>query len=76
MNTSYVWWAIAIYIFISLLIAFMSRTGNQNNMVGYFLGDRKLGGFVSALSYNDLQRIYVSWTGRSNIPWWSWGAWI
>lgn len=52
MNTSYVWWAIAIYIFISLLIAFMARTGNQNNMVGYFLGDRKLGGFVSALSYS------------------------
>lgn len=52
MNTSYVWWAIAVYIAVSLLIAFMSRTGNQNNMVSYFLGDRKLGGVVSALSYS------------------------
>lgn len=52
MNTSYVWWAVSIYIIVSLVIAFMSRTGKQNDMVSYFLGDRKLGGIVSALSYS------------------------
>ena len=52
MNSSYVWWAIAIYIIVSLIIAFLSRPGKQNNMVSYFLGDRKLGGIVSALSYS------------------------
>ena len=52
MNTSYVWWAVAIYIIISLFIAFLSQSGKQNDMVSYFLGDRKLGGIVSALSYS------------------------
>lgn len=47
-----VWWTIAIYIIISLFVAFLSRSGKQTNMVSYFLGDRKLGGFVSALSYS------------------------
>src|SRR5690606_1376882 len=47
-----VWWTIAIYIILSLFIAFLSRRGKQNNMESYFLGDRKLGGFVSALSYS------------------------
>ncbi|MED3574587.1 sodium:solute symporter family protein [Cytobacillus praedii] len=52
MGTNMVWWTIAIYIIISLFIAFLSRSGKQTNMVSYFLGDRKLGGFVSALSYS------------------------
>ncbi|MHA6251969.1 sodium:solute symporter family protein [Oceanobacillus sp. CAU 1775] len=52
MSTSFVWWAIAIYTVVSLIIAFMSRKGKQRDMVGYFLGDRKLGGIVSALSYS------------------------
>lgn len=52
MSTSLVWWAIAIYIIIALIIAFLSRTGKQANMTSYFLGDRKLNGFVSALSYS------------------------
>lgn len=52
MSTSYVWWGIAIYTAVSLLIAFLSRNGKQTNMEGYFLGDRKIGGFVSALSYS------------------------
>ncbi len=47
-----VWWTIAIYIIISLFVAYLSRSGKQTNMVSYFLGDRKLGGFVSALSYS------------------------
>ena len=52
MSTSLVWWAIALYIGIALVIAFLSRTGKQTNMTSYFLGDRKLNGFVSALSYS------------------------
>lgn len=52
MNASFVWWAIIIYVVVALVIAFLSRTGKQNNMAGYFLGDRKLGGIVSALSYS------------------------
>lgn len=52
MNVSLIWWGLGIYIVISLFIAFLSRTGKQTNMGAYFLGDRKLGGFVSALSYS------------------------
>lgn len=52
MTTTLVWWAIIIYIVIALFIAYLSRSGKQNNMESYFLGDRKLGGFVSALSYS------------------------
>ncbi|WP_249872049.1 sodium:solute symporter family protein [Oceanobacillus saliphilus] len=52
MATTLVWWAIAVYVIIALFIAYLSRKGKQNNMESYFLGDRKLGGFVSALSYS------------------------
>ncbi|WP_313801214.1 sodium:solute symporter family protein [Cytobacillus sp.] len=52
MSTNMVWWTIAIYIIISLFVAYLSRSGKQTNMASYFLGDRKLGGFVSALSYS------------------------
>ncbi|RKQ30515.1 sodium:solute symporter family protein [Oceanobacillus halophilus] len=52
MSTSLVWIAIAIYVILAIVIAVISRTGKQNNMVSYFLGDRKMNGFVSALSYS------------------------
>ncbi|WP_067727488.1 sodium:solute symporter family protein [Oceanobacillus damuensis] len=52
MTSTLVWWAIAVYVVIALFIAYLSRKGKQNNMESYFLGDRKLGGFVSALSYS------------------------
>jgi SSS family solute:Na+ symporter len=52
MNTTFVWTAIAIYTVVSLIIAFMSRTGSQKNMDSFFLGGRRLGGIVSALSYS------------------------
>lgn len=52
MNVSLIWWGLGIYIAVSIFIAFLSRTGKQTNMGAYFLGDRKLGGFVSALSYS------------------------
>lgn len=47
-----VWLGIAIYIIIAIVVAFLSRSGKQTTMESYFLGDRKLGGFVSALSYS------------------------
>ncbi|WP_068677440.1 sodium:solute symporter family protein [Oceanobacillus sp. Castelsardo] len=52
MSTTLVWSAITIYVTIAIVIAFLSRTGKQNNMNSYFLGDRKMNGFVSALSYS------------------------
>jgi SSS family solute:Na+ symporter len=52
MSASFVWWAIAFYIALSLFVAYLSRSGKQTNMSGYFLGDRKMNGFVSALSYS------------------------
>ncbi|SET47737.1 solute:Na+ symporter, SSS family [Salinibacillus kushneri] len=52
MTTTFVWLAIVIYIVIALFIAFLSRHGSHTNMDGYFLGNRKLNGFVSALSYS------------------------
>ncbi|MFD1170565.1 sodium:solute symporter family protein [Oceanobacillus caeni] len=52
MSTTFVWSAIAIYVAVAIFIAFLSRSGKQNNMSSYFLGDRKMNGFVSALSYS------------------------
>ncbi|MFT4413629.1 sodium:solute symporter family protein [Fredinandcohnia humi] len=52
MSTTLVWWGIAIYVGLSLYIAYLSRSEKQVNMEGYFLGNRKMNGFVSALSYS------------------------
>ncbi|MFC4403447.1 sodium:solute symporter family protein [Gracilibacillus xinjiangensis] len=52
MNPTLVWTMIALYVVIALVIAYLSRNGKQDSMTGYFLGDRKLNGFVSALSYS------------------------
>ena len=52
MSMNMVWLGIAIYVAMSLYVAFLSRSGKQSTMESYFLGDRKLGGFVSALSYS------------------------
>lgn len=52
MNPSYVWWGIAIYILVSLYVAYLSRSGKETSMSGFFLGNRSMNGFVSALSYS------------------------
>jgi len=52
MTVQLVWLGLGIYVVISLIVAYLSRSGKQTNMTSYFLGDRKLGGFVSALSYS------------------------
>jgi SSS family solute:Na+ symporter len=50
--SSAVWWGIIIYTAVSLYIAYLSRSGKETSMSGYFLGNRNMNGFVSALSYS------------------------
>lgn len=52
MTESMIWWSIAIYLVIAVGIAFLSRQGPTESMSGYFLGNRQMNGFVSALSYS------------------------
>lgn len=52
MSATIVWWGVAIYVIASLVLAYYSRTGKAIDMTDYFLGNRKMGGFVSALSYS------------------------
>ncbi|MGM0902221.1 MAG: sodium:solute symporter family protein [Bacillota bacterium] len=52
MSNSLIWWGISIYTVASLYIAYLSRSGQEVSMSGYFLGNRKMNGFVSALSYS------------------------
>ncbi|WP_417422140.1 sodium:solute symporter family protein [Halomonas sp.] len=52
MTESMIWWSIAIYLLIAVGIAFLSRQGPAESMSGYFLGNRQMNGFVSALSYS------------------------
>lgn len=52
MNTNLIIIGIVVYIAISLLVAFLSRAGQSTTMSDYFLGDRTMGGVVSALSYS------------------------
>lgn len=48
-----VWIGIAIFFTLSFMTALLSRKGKSGGgMDGYFLGNRKLNGFVSALSYS------------------------
>ena len=52
MNSVYVWWGIALYVLLSLLIAYMVRSGKAISLSDYFLARRSLGGGVAALSYS------------------------
>ncbi|RUR47620.1 sodium:solute symporter family protein [Vreelandella populi] len=52
MTESMIWWSIAIYLLIATGIAVLSRQGAAESMSGYFLGNRQMNGFVSALSYS------------------------
>lgn len=52
MNVTYVWWGIVIFIIFSGIIAILSRHSGQKSMSGYFLGNRNMGGIISALSYS------------------------
>ncbi|MFG6667644.1 sodium:solute symporter family protein [Halomonas sp. HNIBRBA4712] len=52
MTESMIWFAIAAYLVVSVVIAFLSRQGRAESMSGYFLGNRQMNGVVSALSYS------------------------
>ncbi|WGI25160.1 sodium:solute symporter family protein [Halomonas alkaliantarctica] len=52
MTESLIWWSIAIYLLVAIGIAILSRQGPAESMSGYFLGNRQMNGFVSALSYS------------------------
>jgi SSS family solute:Na+ symporter len=52
-DASWIWIGVAIYVAFACLTAFLSRGGEgQGTMSGYFLGNRQMGGFVSAMSYS------------------------
>ncbi len=50
--TLWVWFGIAIYIAVGLAIAVIARRGLGVGMSEFFLANRKVGGFVSALTYS------------------------
>ncbi len=52
MSESLIWWSVGVYVLVALTIAVLSRQGKAANMSSYFLGDRQMNGFVSALSYS------------------------
>ena len=56
MTETLIWGGIALYLLIALGIAVLSRRpttkGHTESMSGYFLGNRQMNGFVSALSYS------------------------
>ena len=52
MSESLIWTAVALYLVVSLIVAWRSRQGQGSSMADYFLGSRQMGGVVSALSYS------------------------
>ncbi|WP_322527895.1 sodium:solute symporter family protein [Salinicola sp. LHM] len=56
MTTGLIWSAVIVYLIAGLAVAFLSRGKTTNgagvDMSGYFLGNRQMNGFVSALSYS------------------------
>ncbi|WP_110692643.1 sodium:solute symporter family protein [Salinicola halophyticus] len=56
MTIGLIWSAVIIYLIVGLGVAFLSRGKTTNgagvDMSGYFLGNRQMNGFVSALSYS------------------------
>lgn len=52
MEATWIWTGVGIYIVFSVIVAYFARHDSQGTMSGYFLGNRQMGGFVSALSYS------------------------
>lgn len=54
MSATYIWVGIAIYVVFASITAILSRSrdGTEGSMSGYFLGNRSMGGLVSAMSYS------------------------
>ena len=54
MDATYIWTGIVIYIIFASVTAWLSRSrdGSESSMTGYFLGNRGMSGFLSAMSYS------------------------
>ncbi|WP_366923321.1 sodium:solute symporter family protein [Metallumcola ferriviriculae] len=52
MSQTHIYTALAIYIVLGTIVAFVSRQGMGKSMTDYFLAGRTLGGFVGALTYS------------------------
>ncbi|KXF74750.1 pantothenate permease [Paramesorhizobium deserti] len=52
MSVTLVVWGLVLYVIASFVVAYISRTGKSATMSDYFLGDRSMGGILSALSYS------------------------
>ncbi|MBB2973178.1 sodium:solute symporter family protein [Mesorhizobium sp. RMAD-H1] len=52
MSVTLVVWGLVLYVIASFAVAYISRTGKSSTMSDYFLGDRSMGGVLSALSYS------------------------
>lgn len=69
MNPNWIWTGIAIYVVFALITAWLSRHQDQNTMVGYFLANRQLGGFASALSYSATTYSAFMLIGLAGLTW-------
>ncbi|HET6560804.1 MAG TPA: sodium:solute symporter family protein [Marmoricola sp.] len=52
MDSTWIWLGVAIYVVFASVTAYLSRSGKSDSMSHYFLGNRQMGGFVSAMSYS------------------------
>jgi solute:Na+ symporter, SSS family len=52
LSPGWIWTGVAIYVAVALVAALGSRVGRAADMSDYFLGGRRMGGFVSAMSYS------------------------
>ena len=52
MNSSYIMLVVAIYVGVATWMAYMSRKGMGAGITEYFLANRRVGGFVAALTYS------------------------
>jgi SSS family solute:Na+ symporter len=52
MNVSYIIIFVAIYVVLGTWMAYMSRKGMGVGIPEYFLANRRVGGFVAALTYS------------------------
>jgi len=52
MSVTLVVWGLVLYVIASFVVAYISRSGKSATMSDYFLGDRSMGGILSALSYS------------------------
>lgn len=50
-ETFFAWLAIVLYILLGLIVAFMARRKLGQGMNDFFLGNRQIGGFISAMTY-------------------------